>query len=110
MDINDIIALFGVVLASNGLWGYVQYKAQQKAAKKSGRSSLEKGVMFLLREDLIRRCDHWLQPDLEIPLHEWDSIRAEDAVYKDLGGNGDVAERIELLEEKVRRQLTGKGV
>ena len=57
--------------------------------------------MSLLRQDLIARTDYWLDKD-NIPINEWTSIIEENAIYHELGGNGDLRERMEVLEDKPR--------
>mgnify|MGYP007101897790 CR=1 FL=1 len=55
--------------------------------------------MYLLRQNLIGRCDYWLDQD-HIPIGEWTSITEENEIYHELGGNGDLRERMDSLEEK----------
>lgn len=100
-----IVALFITsVFASQGFWAYMQYKASKKDKRKDDLKTLSQGVMFLLRKDLIERCDKWLD-EPHIPMHEWDSIRKENEVYQTLGGNGDVKMRMALMEDKIRTDL-----
>ena len=91
-----IIGIVAAVFASSGFWQYVLYKVQSKDKKKSAS---EKALMFLLRQDLIARCDYWLDQD-HIPINEWTSTTQENAIYHELGGNGDLKERMDTLEER----------
>lgn len=93
---NAIVAVIVAVFASSGFWQLVLYKVQQKGRKKT---AMELAMMYLLRQDLIARCDYWLDRD-HVPIGEWTSIVEENALYHDLGGNGDLKERMESLEEK----------
>ena len=68
--------------------------------KRNREGNLEKGMKFLLREDLIRRCDYWIDKG-HIPLTEWSSIQEENGIYHGLGGNGDLKTRMDVLEHKV---------
>ena len=94
MDV--VIGIAVAVFASSGFWQLILYKVQQRSTKKT---ALDLAMMFLLRQDLIARCDYWLDRD-HIPIGEWTSIVEENRLYHDLGGNGDLKERMESLEEK----------
>ena len=92
-------AVVGVILAvfaSSGFWQLVIYKVQSHDSKKTAS---EQALMYLLRQDLIARCDHWLDHD-SLPINEWTSIVQENEIYHELGGNGDMKERMEELNAK----------
>ena len=91
-----IIGIIAAVFASSGFWQYVLYKVQSRDKKKNAS---EQALKYLLRQDLMSRCDYWLDKD-SIPINEWTSIVEESGIYHDLGGNGDLKERMEALEEK----------
>lgn len=89
----------GIVLAifaSSGFWQFVIYKVQSRDKKKTAS---ERALMYLLRQDLIARIDYWLDQE-SIPIGEWTSITEENDIYHELGGNGDMKERMEALDEK----------
>lgn len=91
--------IFGIaiaIFASSGFWQYIIYKVEHKDKKVS---ATDRALKFLLRQDLISRCDYWLDKD-HIPIKEWTSIVEENEIYHELGGNGDLKERMESLEEK----------
>lgn len=87
-----IIAIF----ASSGFWQLVIYKVQSRDRRKNAS---EQALKFLLRQDLFARCDYWLDKD-HIPINEWTSIVQEHEIYHELGGNGDLKERMDALDEK----------
>lgn len=93
-----LVGIVVAVFASTGFWQLVLYKAQSKDKKKT---ATERALMYLLRQDLIGRCDYWLDKD-HIPINEWTSMVAENEIYHELGGNGDMRERMEALEEKTK--------
>ena len=72
-------------------------------SRKKRDDYLAKGMKFLLREDLIRRCDHWIGRG-HIPVSEWASIQEENGIYHGLGGNGDLKTRMDVLEHKVMHE------
>lgn len=92
---DDILGIVVAIFASSGFWQLVIYKVQSRDRKKTAS---ERALMYLLRQDLISRCDYWLDQD-HIPINEWTSISQENAIYHDLGGNGDLKERMDALEE-----------
>lgn len=71
--------------------------------KKKEHGCLEKGMMYLLRKDLIERCDALLSESY-ILSQEADSVRAENTIYHALGGNGDIKSRMERIEHKLDTQ------
>ena len=91
-----VLALIAAVFASSGFWQYVLYKVQKRD---KGKSATARALMFLLRQDLIFRCDYWLDHE-SIPINEWTSIVEENDIYHELGGNGDLKERMDSLNEK----------
>lgn len=93
-----IIGIAAAVFASTGFWQFVLYKVQSRDKK---RTAAERALMYLLRQDLIGRCDYWLDKD-HIPINEWTSMVSENEIYHELGGNGDMRERMEALEEKTK--------
>lgn len=82
--------------------GGLSWLVRSIKGKKKHESDVGKGIMFLLRRDLISRCDKLIDAE-EIDMQELDSIRAEHAIYKSLGGNGDVTARLEIIEERIIR-------
>lgn len=82
--------------------GALSWLVRSIEGKKKHESAVGKGIMFLLRRDLISRCDKLIEAE-DVDLQELDSIRAEHAIYKSLGGNGDVAARLEIIEERIIR-------
>lgn len=91
-----IIGIIAAVFASSGFWQYVLYKVQSKDKKKTAS---ERALMYLLRQDLISRCDYWIDFD-NMPINEWASIVEENEIYHELGGNGDLKERMDTLDAK----------
>ena len=105
MNTSELIAvIITSVFASGGFWSFLQTRMQKKDDRKEELRNISAGLMYLLRKDLIDRCEKWLDED-HVPLHEWDSIRAEHQVYNKLGGNSDVDARFALLEDKIRDQM-----
>ena len=96
-DVMETIAgIVIAVFASSGFWQYVLYKVQKRDR---GKSAVDRALMYLLRQNLISRCDYWLDLD-SIPINEWTSIVEENAIYHELGGNGDLKGRMDTLEAK----------
>lgn len=93
---GTILGVIVAVFASSGFWQYVIYKVQSRDKKKTAS---EQALMYLLRQDLIARCDYWLDQE-SIPIGEWTSIVEENDIYHELGGNGDMKERMDALDEK----------
>ena len=105
MSTTELIAvIFTSVFASGGFWSFLQSRMQKKDKRNDELKNISEGLMYLLRKDLIDRCEKWLDEE-QVPLHEWDSIRAEHQVYKKLGGTGDVDSRFALIEDKIRDQM-----
>ena len=98
VDMDHITGIALAVFASTGFWQVVLYLIQNTGRKKS---AAERALMYLLRQDLIARTDYWLDRE-SIPINEWTSIIEENAIYHELGGNGDLRERMEVLEDKPR--------
>lgn len=90
------IGIVVAVFASSGFWQLILYKVQKKDKKKTAS---ERALMYLLRQDLVARCDYWLEQD-HIPISEWSDLVKENEIYHELGGDGDLKERMEALEEK----------
>ena len=95
---ETVIGIVIAVFASTGFWQVVLYRIQSRDKKKTAS---ERALMYLLRQDLIGRCDYWLERD-HIPIREWTSMVSENEIYHELGGNGDMRERMEALEEKTK--------
>ena len=95
---DQVIGIIIAVFASSGFWQYVQYRHEKKDKK---RTATERALMYLLRHDLISRCDYWLDQE-SIPINEWTSLTEENDIYHELGGDGDLKERMEALEEKTK--------
>jgi len=93
-----VLGIAAAVFASSGFWQLVLYKVQKRDKV---ISVVDRALMFLLRKDLIERCDYWLDKD-HIPISEWTSMVSENEIYHELGGNGDMKERMEALEEKTK--------
>ena len=93
---GTIVGIIVAVFASSGFWQLVIYKVQSHDKKKT---ATERALMYLLRQDLIERCDFWLDKE-SIPIYEWTSIIEENDIYHELGGNGDMKERMEELDVK----------
>lgn len=96
--INPLLSsLISFVVGAVGAWLIKTIKSHKEHS-----SDIGKGIMFLLRKDLIDRCDKLIAAD-EIGMSELDSIRQEYSIYKSLGGNGDVKSRMKIIEERVIR-------
>ena len=93
---ETVVGIVIAVFASTGFWQLVLYRVQSRDKKKNAS---ERALMYLLRQDLISRCDYWLDKE-SIPIGEWTSMVSENEIYHELGGNGDMKERMEALEEK----------
>lgn len=93
---GTVAGIILAVFASSGFWQLVIYKVQRRDKRKT---AAEQALMYLLRQDLIARCDYWLDKE-SIPINEWTSIVQENQIYHELGGNGDLKERMDELDEK----------
>ena len=99
---GTVVGVILAVFASSGFWQLVIYKVQSRDRKKT---AAEKALMYLLRQDLIERCDYWLDQE-SIPINEWTSLVQENDIYHELGGNGDMKERMEELDAKPKTAKT----
>lgn len=95
---GTVVGIIIAVFASSGFWQLVIYKVQSRDKMKT---AAERALMYLLRQDLIERCDHWLDKE-SVPINEWTSIVEENEIYHELGGNGDMKERMEELDTKTK--------
>lgn len=95
---QTIVGIVIAIFASTGFWQVVLYKVQKRDKK---ITATERALMYLLRNDLISRCDFWLDKE-SIPINEWTSLIEENDIYHELGGDGDLKERMEALEEKTK--------
>ena len=86
--------------------GYVKKVHGDKQEEEVREDAIEQGVMWLLRADLIRRCDD-LIGDERVSMEEWTSLQKEHGIYHKCGGNGALDSRMELLEHKVMHDLEG---
>lgn len=88
-------ALFGGLIAAVG----ALYRLLLAERKK--RSALEAGVRAMLRNDIIKLADKYLDAG-EIPLYALETINGMYDAYHTLGGNGTITK----LVEEVRRLPT----
>lgn len=90
MDIQDIITLVGIILASNGLWSYIQFKAQQRSNKKTGEQKLLLGLAF---KTIVEACQHYIEVGHISPEEYKELNHYLFEPYKEMGGDG-TAERL----------------
>ncbi|WP_027868850.1 ATP synthase subunit I [Eubacterium sp. AB3007] len=93
--------IIGGVLSWICAWA--RHRCKQRKKEKSLLEDLGTGMMYLLKQDIIDRCDKMLDQQ-KIDLDEWDDLRAENEIYLRLHGNGDAKERMKLVKEKVKKQ------
>lgn len=84
-------ALFGGILAALG----VVYKMLLTERKK--RKALEDGVRAMLRNDIIKLADKYLDAK-EIPVYGMETIVAMYDAYHGLGGNGTITKLVEEVK------------
>lgn len=88
-----ILEIVAIVVASNGLWGLIQYKISSKDNKKS---AVEKGLLAVLHDRLYQACKYHIRKDY-VTVEEFDNIKYMYEAYTNLGGNGTV----KILYEKL---------
>lgn len=98
--------LVGVALTALAAWIKAQIRKKKERAKVEAMTAA--GIKWLLRADILKRCDVLLNRST-IDLNDWDSLRDENGIYMDLGGNGDVAARMKLVGARVERQEVTHG-
>lgn len=97
MNIELIATLVVAVLASNGLWSYIQFKAQQRSSKKSLEQKLLLGIAF---KEIVETCQAYLDRG-QISHDEYKELNHYlFEPYKEMGGNG-TAERLIKEVEKL---------
>ena len=84
-------ALFGGILAALG----VVYKMLLTERKK--RKALEDGVRAMLRNDIIKLADKYLDAK-EIPVYGMETVEAMYDAYHGLGGNGTITKLVEEVK------------
>lgn len=96
MDIEHIIALVGIIFASNGLWQYVLYKAQQNSKKKTVEQRLLLGLAF---QSICDSCARYLKQG-HISADEYKELNHYlFEPYQEMGGNGTAQRLIREVEK-----------
>lgn len=98
-----IIAPLASSIVSFLVGGVLAWLISALKHRRKEHGCMELGMMYLLRKDLIERCDALLLKSY-IPPREADSVRAENAIYHALGGNGDIKSRMERIEHRLDTQ------
>lgn len=96
----------GAILTALAAWIKGLYKRRAEHEKTEAMTAA--GIKWLLRADILKRCDGLLA-DHGIDLKDWDSLREENRIYMELGGNGDVAARMKLVSARVEHQEVNHG-
>lgn len=106
--IGSQILTFLVGVALTALVAWIKAQIRKKKQHDKVEAMTAAGIKWLLRGDILKRCDVLLNKTT-IDLNEWDSLREENGIYRDLGGNGDVAARMKLVGARVERQEVTHG-
>lgn len=77
-------AILVAVFASNGLWGFVQYKMQRKDKTKS---DVEQGLLAILHDRIYTLAESCIKRK-EITIGELDNLTCLYRPYESMGGNG----------------------
>lgn len=107
-EIGSQVLTFAVGVVLTALAAWVKSAVKKKRAHDKVEAMTAEGIKWLLRADILKRCDVLLNRNA-IDLDEWDSLREENGIYRDLGGNGDVAARMKLVGARVERQEVTHG-
>ena len=84
-------ALFGGLIAAVG----ALYRLLLAERKK--RKALEAGVRAMLRNDIIKLADKYLDAG-EIPVYAMETVTAMYDAYHELGGNGTITKLVEAVK------------
>lgn len=96
MNIEHILTLVGIIFASNGLWQYVLYKAQQRSKKKTVEQRLLLGIAF---KEIVESCEHHLNAGY-INHDEYKELNHYlFEPYREMGGNGTADRLIKEVEK-----------
>lgn len=96
MTAETIITLVLAVLASNGLWSYIQFKAQQRSTKKTVEQRLLLGIAF---KEIVESCQHHLSVG-HISHEEYKELNHYlFEPYREMGGNGTADRLIKEVEK-----------
>lgn len=97
MTVQDIITLVGIVFASNGLWQYLSFKAQQKEKRKeqenSSKSGADKLLLGIAFKIIVESCQHYIEVGHISPDEYKELNHYLFEPYKEMGGDG-TAERL----------------
>ena len=93
MNAEQIITLIGIVLASNGLWSYIQLKAQQKMNQQKEKTGEEKLLLGLAFKTIVDLCQYYIKVGHISPDEYKELNHYLFEPYKEMGGDG-TAERL----------------
>ena len=98
MEQNVILIVLGMLFASNGLWGYITFKASKKQDKEEKNDDIKEAVVSILHDRLFQGLKFFINEN-QVSTEEFANIKCMYDPYRKLGGNGTVKILYERLEE-----------